>query len=127
MAAVATADDPAALAAASGGSWQARRWIRRDDALAPTQVVARVFALSAPQGDEPVWDSVVLPDGGEVVVALFGVEAGVAETIPRDERDAQQFQLGQQAGFSELSAYVTEIREAADVVITPEALDPIYY
>jgi peptidyl-prolyl cis-trans isomerase D len=126
-AAPATADeDLAALAQMHGGGWQARRWIRRDDALAPQQVVARVFALGRPE-EVPVWESVALLDGGEAIVALYDVEPGMAETIAREERDAQQRQLGEQAGLAELAAYAEAVRQDADVVITPEALDPVFY
>ena len=120
-------DDLAALALMHGGVWEDRRLIRRDDASAPQQVVTQVFALGQPQGDAPVWDTVVLPTGGAAVTALYEIEPGAAESIPRDQRDAQQYQLGQQAGMAELAAYADAIREDADVVITPEALNPIYY
>ena len=123
----ADAEDLAALAETHGGTWQERRWARRDDAFAPQQVIARVFSLGQPADDAPTWESVVMADGGRAVVALHGIQAGVAEAIPREERDAQQFQLGQQAGVAELSAYAEAVRAEADVVITPEALDPIYY
>ena len=123
--AVAT-EDLAAAAEQTGGAWQERRWIQRDDAVAPQPVVARVFALGRPSA-APVWDRVVLPGGGEAVVALYEVAAGAPESIPREDRDAQQLQLGQQAGLAELTAYAEAIRGDADVVITPEALDPIYY
>lgn len=120
------AEDLAALAEESGGTWEQRRWILRNDAAVPQQVVARVFGMSRPT-QEPLWDTVVLASGGESVVVLYDVAAGAAESIPREERDAQQVQLGQQAGIAELTAYAEAIRADADVVVTPEALDPIYY
>ena len=123
----AEAEDLAALAETLGGGWQDRRWVRRDDSFAPQPVVSRVFSLGQPPEGSPIWESVVMADGGRAVVALHDIEAGVAEAIPREERDAQQFQLGQQAGIAELSAYAEAVRSQADVVITPEALDPIYY
>lgn len=119
--------DLEALAETHGGVWQERRSVRRDDSFAPQQVISRVFSLGKPAGDSAIWESVVLADGGRAIVALYDVQAGAAESIPREERDAQQFQLGQQAGIVELSAYAEAVRSEADVVITPEALDPIYY
>jgi peptidyl-prolyl cis-trans isomerase D len=128
LAEVPMAEDLAALAEMHGGIWQGRRWLQRDDSLAPQEVVARAFSLSSPaQPGSPVWDSVVLPAGGEVVLALYRVEAGIPETIPREQRDAQQLQLGQQAGISELAAYAEALRAQASVVIPPETLDPVYY
>jgi peptidyl-prolyl cis-trans isomerase D len=121
------AEDLAALAETNGGDWQERRWVRRDDSFAPPQVVSRVFSLGQPEAGSAIWETVVLSDGGRAIVALYGIEAGVAEAIPREDRDAQQFELGQQAAFAELSAYAEAVRAEADVVITPEALDPIYY
>jgi len=122
------AEDLSELAQMHGGVWQGRRWLQRNDSLAPQQVVARAFSLAPPQQPgTPAWDSVVLATGGEAAIALYRVEAGIPETIPREERDAQQLQLGQQAGIAELSAYAEELRAQARVVVPPETLDPVYY
>ena len=122
-----TAEDLEALAQMHGGVWQARRWLQRTDSVAPQQVVARVFSLGQSPDGSPVWERVSLPTGGEVAVVLYDVAAGLPETIPRDERDAQQAQLGQQAGVAELAAYAEALRAQASVVIPPATLDPVYY
>jgi peptidyl-prolyl cis-trans isomerase D len=128
LAEASNAEELQELAQLHGGAWQGRRWLQRDDSLAPQQVVARAFSLGRPlQPATPIWDSVVLPSGGEVAIALYRVEAGIPETIPREERDAQQLQLGQQAGIAELAAYAEALRAQATVVIPPETLDPVYY
>ncbi len=121
------AEDLAAAAAARGGTWSEPIWIGRGDASVPTQVVSRVFALSAPTAGDARWENVLLPTGDEVVVALYAVEAGAPEAIPREDRDERQRGLGEQAGVIELAGYAAAAREAATVRIPSEVLDPVFY
>lgn len=128
LAEASAAEDLQELAQMHGGAWQGRRWLQRDDSSAPQQVVARAFSMAPPpQPGTPAWTSVPLTTGGEAVIALYRVEAGLPETIPREQRDERQRQLGQQAGVAELAAYAEQLRAQASVVIPPETLDPVYY
>ena len=93
----------------------------------PLEVVGRVFSLAPPPAGVPTWDSVSLATGDEAVFALYEVVPGAAEDIPRETRDEQQRQLGQQAAVYELAGYVAALRNAARVRIPQEVLEPVLY
>jgi peptidyl-prolyl cis-trans isomerase D len=125
--AAATAEDLAALATEHGGTWTDPAWIERDDASVPLEVVSRAFALAPPAAGTPTWESAGLANGDEAVFALYEVVAGAAEDIPRETRDEQQKQLGQQAAVYELAGYAAAIRNAARVRVPQEVLEPVFY
>ncbi len=121
-----TADDLAALAQMHGGEWVSDVTVQRTSADLPTALLSRIFALDRPLGESPVWDSVSTSTGDQYVVALYAVEPGNPESISREERDARQAQLANQAGLIDLAAYAGEVRAEASVRIPEEVLEPTF-
>jgi peptidyl-prolyl cis-trans isomerase D len=122
------AEDLAALAEQQGGRWVEPTWIERTDSALPSALVNRAFALAPPaEGAGPTWEPVPLAGGDEAVLALYAVEAGLPEVIPRAARDERQQELSRQAGATELGAYATAVREAARVRIPDDVLNPTFY
>jgi peptidyl-prolyl cis-trans isomerase D len=113
----------AKLAAEHGGSWVAPKWVERSDADMPAQIVASAFALAPPE-DMIVHDAVRLANGDQAVLFVSGVRLGRAEALPDSARDQARQEMGQSIGNAELGAYVTTVRERADVRVPDEVLDP---
>jgi peptidyl-prolyl cis-trans isomerase D len=89
---------------------------RTDSKLAP-EVVAKVFAMNHPAEGKPVWSSVVLANGDDVVVELKSVKTG--DTKVEAGADAI---YGKMTGSRELGAMLQGLRETAEVVTHPENL-----
>jgi len=119
-----TGADPAARAQAHGGKWNAAAWVMRTDANVPTEVLSTAFGMPKATADAPERSSVALANGGQAVVVLTGVQAGEPSTMTQDDRDQRQRQLADQAARAELTGYLGNIRESADVRIPDEILNP---
>lgn len=116
--------DLAALAEADKGTWTEPDWVQRTDPDLPTELLSKVYALNKPAGDAPLWDSVSVATGDQIVVALYEVAPGDPDAIARDDRDARLMQLANQSGLIELSGYAAEVRADATVRIPEEVLEP---
>ncbi|HEY5624098.1 MAG TPA: hypothetical protein VIV14_10070, partial [Gammaproteobacteria bacterium] len=126
FAAVATADDVVALAEAHGGSWVPEAWVERTNADVPTQVLAAAFRSTKPAEGDVLREIVPLASGDFAVLAISAVEPGSIDSIPRDERNAQNAQLSEQVSLSELTGYANEVRNDATVRIPDIVLNPIF-
>jgi peptidyl-prolyl cis-trans isomerase D len=119
-----TGGDPAARAEAHRSTWNAAAWVTRTDANVPTEVLSTAFGMPKATADAPQRQRVALANGGQAVVVLTGVEAGEPSTMAQEERDQRQRQLADQAARAELSGYLGNIRESADVQIPQDVLEP---
>ena len=72
----------------------------------------------------PQREVVALPNGGQAVIVLTGVQAGEPETLTTEEREQRRQQLEQQAARSELTGYAGNLRATADVRIPDDILNP---
>jgi len=116
--------DPVERATAHGGTWNPAAWILRTDATVPTEVLSTVFGMPKAVAGSPQRERVPLANGGQAVVALTGVEAGEPSTMSQEERDARQRQLADQAARAELTGYIGNVRDKADVRVPDEVLNP---
>jgi peptidyl-prolyl cis-trans isomerase D len=116
--------DPAVAAAAHGATWVEPRWVTRSTADVPTEILAGAFRLPKLTAAAPQREGVALANGDQAVLVLMGIEAGQAENVPEQEREAALEQLTSQMGLYELSAYATEIRSEASVQIPDLILNP---
>jgi peptidyl-prolyl cis-trans isomerase D len=114
---------PAELAAAFEGAHEGPRMIGRQDREVPPSVREAAFAASVPASGEPGIETVALADGSQVVLLLGDVQPGDADSIPVDERRALKNQLIQQHGTEELTAYLTQIRNDASVVVQTDQFE----
>ena len=95
--------DPAARAAAHGGTWNAAAWIARTDAAVPTEILSTAFGMQKTDAAAPQRESVALASGGQAVIILTGVRAGEPESMTADEREQRRQQLANQAARAELT------------------------
>jgi peptidyl-prolyl cis-trans isomerase D len=116
--------DPAERAVAHGGSFTPAAWILRTDAGVPTEVLSAAFGMPKAAAGAPQREIVALANGGQAVIVLTGVEAGEPSTMTQDERDQRQRQLADQAARAELTGYAGNLRDAADVRIPEDILNP---
>jgi len=124
LADVQTGGDPAQRAATHGGKWNAAAWITRTDDTVPTAVLSAAFGMPKTDAAAPQREVVPLPNGGQAVIVLTGVQAGEPETLTEDEREQRRQQLETQSARSELTGYAGNLRETADVRIPDDILNP---
>jgi peptidyl-prolyl cis-trans isomerase D len=116
--------DLAALAAAHGGVWNAPRWVERNAADVPAELVGVAFGAAEPLPAEGILEVVPMASGDQAVLALYSAAPGDPETIPLEQRDRQQVQLIQESAVSELTGYAADVRDRASVRIPDAILDP---
>ena len=116
--------DPAASAAAQGGTWNAATWIARTDAAAPTEVLSTAFGMPKTDVSAPQRQSVALASGGQAVIVMTGVKPGEPESLTAEEREQRRQQLANQAARAELTGYAGNLRAAATVRIPDDVLNP---
>jgi peptidyl-prolyl cis-trans isomerase D len=116
--------DPAGRAAARGGVWNAAAWVTRTDAAVPREVLSTAFGMPKADAAAPQREIVALANGGQAVVVLTGVEAGEPESMTTEEREQRRQQLADQAARAELTGYAGNLRQAADVRIPDDILNP---
>ena len=95
-----------------------KRFVTREDSIAPAAVVRTAFEASKSQISEekPFVSGVVTDDGNYAVLAVTQVRNADAGAQPDTERAARQRQGAQQVGGEELTAYVKEAERNADIV-----------
>jgi peptidyl-prolyl cis-trans isomerase D len=113
---------PAEVAESFGGTHEAARLVGRQDSVVPRSVRDAAFSAPAPEGP-PVIDSVALADGSQVVYLLTKVEPGDAESVPVSERELLREQMIRRSGGEEITAYLTQLRNDASVVVSTEQFE----
>ena len=108
-----------------GETWDAvglkpvgKRFVTREDTVAPPAVLRSVFAASKGEISEakPYVAGVTTDDGNYAVLAVTQVRSGDVSTEPKEQRTARQRQAERRLGTEELSAYVAEAERNADIV-----------
>ena len=116
--------DLAALAATHGGIWNAPRWVMRNDAAVPAELVGVAFGAAVPLPAEGILEVVPMASGDQAVLAIYAVAPGEPESIPLEQRDRQQLGLIQESGISDVTGYAADVRARATVRIPDGVLDP---
>ncbi|MFC4313425.1 SurA N-terminal domain-containing protein [Steroidobacter flavus] len=95
-----------------------KRFVTRDDSIAPPAVLRSVFQASKSEFSEakPYVTGVTTDDGNYAVLAVSQVRSGEADKEPEQERTARRRQAEVRAGNEELTAYVDEAQRNADIV-----------
>jgi peptidyl-prolyl cis-trans isomerase D len=95
-----------------------KRFVTREDAIAPPAVVRTAFEASKSQISEekPFVSGVITDDGNYAVLAVSQVRNAEASAEPETERAARRRQGAQRVGGEELTAYVKEAERTADIV-----------
>jgi peptidyl-prolyl cis-trans isomerase D len=95
-----------------------RRFVTRDDSIAPPAVLRSAFQASKSEISEakPYVSGVTTDDGNYAVLAVSQVRHGEAAKEPEQERTASRRQAEVRAGNEELTAYVEEAQRNADIV-----------
>jgi peptidyl-prolyl cis-trans isomerase D len=108
----------ATVTAASGVAGVGRRFVNRQDTIAPPAVIRAAFAAPPARitADKPFYAGVVTDDGNYVVYALSAVRAGDPAKEAAAERSARHQQAERQRGNEEFAAYLDEAERQANVV-----------
>jgi peptidyl-prolyl cis-trans isomerase D len=104
--------------ASSGVKPVGKRFVTRDDSIAPRAVLNAAFAASKSQISEskPFVQGVATDDGNYAVIAVTQVRSGEATAEPEAQRTARKTQVERRLGNEELTAYVEEAERNADIV-----------
>jgi peptidyl-prolyl cis-trans isomerase D len=104
--------------AASGVKPVGKRFITRDDAIAPGAVSRAAFTASKSEVSEakPYVAGVATDDGNYAVFAVTQIRSGDASSEPDTERNNRRRQDERRLGTEELTAYVAEAERNADIV-----------
>lgn len=108
----------ATVTAASGQAGVGRRFVNRQDAIAPPAVIRAAFAASPSRisADKPFYAGIVTDDGNYAVYALTAVRAGDPAAEAAGDRSKRRLQVERQRGNEEFAAYLDEAEQKADVV-----------
>ncbi|HEY5760477.1 MAG TPA: SurA N-terminal domain-containing protein [Steroidobacter sp.] len=103
---------------ASGLRPVGKRFVTRDDSIAPPSVLRSAFQASKSEISEvkPYVSGVTTDDGNYAVLAVTQVRSGEADKEQEQERNARRRQAEVRAGSEELTAYVEEAQRNADIV-----------
>ena len=103
---------------ASGLQPVGKRFVTRDDAIAPQAVLRSAFQASKAQVSEakPYVTGVTTDDGNYAVLAVTQIRSGEAGQEPEQQRTVRQRQDEMRVGNEELVAYVEEAERNADIV-----------
>lgn len=95
-----------------------RRFVTRDDSIAPPAVLRSAFQASKSDVSEakPFVSGVTTDDGNYAVLAVTQIRSGDASKEPEQERTASRRQAEVRAGNEEITAYVEEAERNADIV-----------
>jgi peptidyl-prolyl cis-trans isomerase D len=104
--------------AASGVKPVGKRFVTRDDSIAPRPVLNAAFGASKSQISEakPFVQGVTTDDGNYAVLAVTQVRNAETTTEPEAQRTARKTQIANRLGSEELTAYVEEAERKADIV-----------
>ena len=104
--------------AASGLKPVGKRFVTRDDSIAPRAVLNAAFSASKSQISEtkPYVQGVATDDGNYAVLAVTQVRNAEATAEPEAQRTARKAQAERRLGNEELTAYVEEAERNADIV-----------
>nr|WP_298725200.1 SurA N-terminal domain-containing protein [uncultured Steroidobacter sp.] len=95
-----------------------KRFVTRDDSIAPPAVLRSAFQASKSQISDakPYVSGVTTDDGNYAVLAVTQIRSGEADKEPEQERAIRRRQAEMRAGNEELIAYVEEAQRNADIV-----------
>ena len=107
-----------ALSASSGVKPVGKRFITRDDAIAPGAVSRAAFTASKSEVSEakPYVAGAATDDGNYAVFAVTQIRSGDASSEAETERNNRRRQDERRLGTEELTAYVEEAERNADIV-----------
>lgn len=106
------------VASESGIEPVGRRFVNRQDSIAPPAVTRAIFAVPAHKISEakPYYAGIVTDDGNYAVFALTVVRPGDPATENAGDRSLRRLQLERQLGNEQFSAYLAEAERNADIV-----------
>lgn len=103
---------------ASGLAPVGKRFVTREDAIAPPAVLRSAFQASKGEISEakPYVAGVTTDDGNYAVLAVTQIRSGEGDQEPEQERTARRRQAEMRVGNEELIGYVEEAKRNADIV-----------
>ena len=99
-------------------SWRTEASARRSLASVNRDIIEAVFALPAPANDAVERTAINLDNGAFVVAELTAVVEGSYERLAADEANAMREALLRDQGSNDLQAYVNNLRESGNIVIS---------
>jgi peptidyl-prolyl cis-trans isomerase D len=82
-----------------------------------------IFRAPKPAENQPMYHGTSLGNGGYAVFRVDAVRAGRPEEIPQQQRDERKQAMAQQLGAADAAAMVSDLRDEANVYVTPGLFD----
>jgi peptidyl-prolyl cis-trans isomerase D len=111
------------LAAEAGTSLQGPQPLARNSPQVPPELLETIFRAPRPVDGKPVLGGMQLESGGYAVYRLEEVMPANPEDVPREQRDMRKNLLARQSGVAETTALAVDLRNDAEVVITPNLFE----
>jgi peptidyl-prolyl cis-trans isomerase D len=118
--AIAEGAEFAAAAEAVGAAASEAQLVARNAQTVDQSVAFAVFTAGKPEQGKPLVGRTQNTTGGHTVYSVEAVLAGRPESIPVAERDAGRLQLAQESGMADYIAFVTNLRESAEVIVNED-------
>jgi len=120
--AIAEGAEFAAAAETVGAAASEAQLVARNAQNVDQSVAFAVFTAGKPEQGKPLVGRTQNTAGGHTVYSVEAVLAGRPESIPVAERDAGKLQLAQESGMADYIAFVTNLRESAEVIVNEDVV-----
>lgn len=110
----------ASVAKAQDAAVHGPREIERSDSKLPSSLVQSAFSLAPAAGSKARYATATMPDGGQAVYALLGVEPGQTGSLKPAEQRAYSTQLGRIYAEQSARDYLSWLRSRADIKIVKD-------
>ena len=102
-------------------TWQEAEFYGRDSDNISMQILQRAFAMSKPQSGSE-FAGFTANNGNYIVIELTAVDEGKPADVGAEDQQALKQQLTQVHANAEVQAFITSLREQADIEILDETL-----
>lgn len=95
--------------------WREAEDAGRASASVNREILNRAFAMSLPESGSPAYQNLVLANDTAVIIELNSINAGSVESLPQIERENMVSAMISDLGNSDFQAYMSNLRENADI------------
>ena len=113
----------AKLAEQEKAKYETATSVKRTDKKLPREVVAAVFEMPQPSGDQPVYKGIELVGGDYMLISLTKVVEGDVTSATKEQRLATTRSLQTHLAQREVTALQADLRESADIVLYSQDKD----
>ena len=115
-------EEPTAVGSDYGLEWESARTVNREAEDVKRELLTAVFRIPRPKADVPTYDGIISGSGDFVVLSLQSVETDDTGESDSELRESVDAALRQDYGRAEFEAYLSSLRDVADLRIFEERI-----